>query len=218
MFLAAIGGTVIVTVIAFLVLTLLLVGLLLFTKQKLSPSGPVTITINGERKVEVPSGSSLLSTLGNQKVFLPSACGGGGTCIQCECHVLSGGGEALPTETPHFSKKELQHGARLACQVKVKQDMEIEIPEEVFGIKKWEGKVVRNYNVASFIKEFVVEIPEEMNYKAGGYIQIEIPACEVKYSDIDITAHPEEHDDPEKFRAEWDKFNLWPLVMKIQRM
>ncbi len=214
MFLAAIGGTVIVTVLAFLVLTLLLVGLLLFTKQKLSPSGPVTITINGERKVEVPSGSSLLSTLGNQKVFLPSACGGGGTCIQCECHVLSGGGEALPTETPHFSKKELQHGARLACQVKVKQDMEIEIPEEVFGIKKWEGKVVRNYNVASVIKEFVVEIPEDMNYKAGGYIQIEIPACEVNYSDIDITAHPEEHDDPEKFRAEWDKFNLWPLVMK----
>src|SRR5210317_674140 len=207
-------GTITITVIAFLVLLLLLVSVLLFTKEKLSPSGPVTITINGEKKIEVASGGTLLSTLGNQKVFLPSACGGGGTCIQCECHVLSGGGEALPTETPHFSKKELISGARLACQVKVKQDMEIEIPEEVFGIKKWEGKVVRNYNVASFIKEFVVEIPEDMNYKAGGYIQIEIPACEVKYSDIDITAHPEEHDDPEKFRDEWDKFNLWPLVMK----
>ena len=212
MVLAAIGSTMLITVAAFLVLTLLLVGLLLYTKEKLSPSGPVTITINGERKIEVPSGSSLLSTLGNQKVFLPSACGGGGTCIQCECHVLSGGGEALPTETPHFSKKELLSGARLACQVKVKQDMEIEIPEEVFGIKKWQGKVVRNYNVASFIKEFVVEIPEDMNYKAGGYIQIEIPACEVKYADMDITAHPEEHDDPKKFQNEWDKFK--PLVMK----
>ena len=214
MVLAAIGSTMLITVAAFLVLTLLLVGLLLYTKEKLSPSGPVTITINGERKIEVPSGSSLLSTLGNQKVFLPSACGGGGTCIQCECHVLSGGGEALPTETPHFSKKELLSGARLACQVKVKQDMEIEIPEEVFGIKKWQRKVVRNYNVASFIKEFVVEIPEDMNYKAGGYIQIEIPACEVKYADMDITAHPEEHDDPKKFQNEWDKFKLWPLVMK----
>src|SRR5210317_1581579 len=214
MVLAAIGSTMLITVAAFLVLTLLLVGLLLYTKEKLSPSGPVTITINGERKIEVTSGSSLLSTLGNQKVFLPSACGGGGTCIQCECHVLSGGGEALPTETPHFSKRELVEGARLACQVKVKQDMDISIPEEVFGIKKWQGKVVRNYNVASFIKEFVVEIPEDMNYKAGGYIQIEIPACEVKYADMDITAHPEEHDDPKKFQNEWDKFKLWPLVMK----
>jgi len=187
------GGTILITVVAFLVLVLLLVALLLFTKEKLSPSGPVTLTINGEKQIEVASGGTLLTTLGNEKVFLPSACGGGGTCIQCECHVLSGGGEALPTETPHFSRKELQHGARLACQVKVKQDMEITIPEEVFGIKKWDAKVVRNYNVASFIKEFVVEIPEEMNYKAGGYIQIEIPPCEVKYSDMDITAHPEEY-------------------------
>ncbi|MGB3151840.1 MAG: NADH:ubiquinone reductase (Na(+)-transporting) subunit F, partial [Maribacter sp.] len=208
------GGTIMITVVAFLVLLMILVAVLLFTKQKLSPSGPVTITINGEKKVEVASGSTLLTTLGAQKVFLPSACGGGGTCIQCECHVLSGGGEALPTETPHFSKRELSHGARLACQVKVKQDMEITIPEEVFGIKKWPAKVVRNYNVASFIKEFVVEIPEDMGYKAGGYIQIEIPECEVKFSDMDITAHPEEHDTPDKFQAEWDKFNLWPLVMK----
>jgi len=209
-----IAGTILITVVAFLVLLLLLVSVLLFTKEKLSPSGPVTITINGERKIEVASGSTLLSTLGNQKVFLPSACGGGGTCIQCECHVLSGGGEALLTETPHFSRKELSSGARLACQVKVKQDMEITIPEEVFGIKKWPGKVVSNYNVASFIKEFVIEIPEDMNYKAGGYIQIEIPACEVKYADMDITAHPEEHETPDKFKAEWDKFKLWPLVMK----
>ncbi|WP_416444258.1 NADH:ubiquinone reductase (Na(+)-transporting) subunit F [Leeuwenhoekiella sp. A16] len=207
-------GVIIATVVAFLTLTIVLVALLLFAKEKLSPSGPVKITINGEKEIEVPSGSSLLSTLGSQKVFLPSACGGGGTCIQCECHVLEGGGEALPTETPHFTRKELAEGARLACQVKVRQDMNITIPEEVFGIKKWEATVVRNWNVASFIKEFVVEIPEDMNYKAGGYIQIEIPQCEIKFQDIDITAHPEEHEDPKKFQEEWDKFGLWPLVMK----
>ena len=207
-------GTVLTTVAAFLTVTLILVAVLLYVKQKLSPSGPVKIRINGEKEIEVASGSTLLSTLGNNKIFLPSACGGGGTCIQCECHVMSGGGEALPTEIPHFSRKELQSGARLACQVKVKQDMDISIPEEVFGIKKWAGVVVRNYNVASFIKEFVVEIPEEMNYKAGGYIQIEIPPCEVKYADMDITAHPDEHDTPDKFKLEWDKFGLWSLVMK----
>ena len=209
-----ITGTIFATVAAFLIISLVLIALLLFVKQKLSPSGPVTITINGEKTIQVASGSTLLTTLGNEKIFLPSACGGGGSCIQCECHVLDGGGEALPTETPHFTKKELKAGARLACQVKVKQDMNITIPEEVFGIKKWQGTVVRNYNVASFIKEFVVEIPEDMGYKAGGYIQIEIPQCEVKYADIDITAHPEEHDTPDKFQAEWDKFGLWSLVMK----
>ncbi|GHC56164.1 NADH:ubiquinone reductase (Na(+)-transporting) subunit F [Ulvibacter litoralis] len=207
-------GVIVATVVAFLVLTLLLVALLLFTKQKLSPSGPVKITINDEKVIEVASGGTLLSTLGAEKIFLPSACGGGGTCIQCECHVLSGGGEALPTETPHFSRKELKEGARLSCQVKVKQDMNIHIPEEVFGIKKWDATVVRNYNVASFIKEFVVEIPEDMNYKAGGYIQIEIPECEVRFENMDITAHPEEHERPDKFQDEWDKFKLWPLVMK----
>lgn len=208
-------GTVIATVSAFLIIALILISLLLFVKQKLSPSGPVTIKINGEREIEVASGSTLLSTLGAEKIFLPSACGGGGTCIQCECHVLSGGGEALPTEIPHFSRKELAHGARLSCQVKVKQNMEITIPEEVFGIKKWEATVVSNYNVATFIKEFVVEIPEDMNYKAGGYIQIEIPDCEIKYSEMDVTAHPEDHPgEPDKFKPDWEKFGLWPLVMK----
>ncbi|WP_026775510.1 NADH:ubiquinone reductase (Na(+)-transporting) subunit F [Polaribacter sp. Hel_I_88] len=207
-------GTVIATVAAFLLITLILVSVLLFVKQKLSPSGPVKIMINGEREIEVASGDSLLTTLSSNKIFLPSACGGGGTCIQCECHVNEGGGEALPTEVPHFSRKELKEGARLACQVKVKQNMNISIPEEVFGIKKWDAVVVRNYNVASFIKEFVVEIPEDMGYKAGGYIQIEIPPCEVKFEDMDITAHPEEHETPDKFEAEWNKFNLRPLVMK----
>ena len=208
-------GTIVATVVAFLVVTLLLVSLLLFVKQKLSPSGPVKIKINGEREIEVASGSTLLTTLGSNKIFLPSACGGGGTCIQCECHVLSGGGEALPTETPHFSRKELAHGARLSCQVKVKQDMEITIPEEVFGIKKWEATVVSNYNVATFIKEFIVEIPEDMGYKAGGYIQIEIPKCEIKYSEMDVSAHPTDHPgEPDKFKPDWEKFGLWPLVMK----
>ena len=207
--------TIAAAVIAFLVLILILVGILLFTKEKLAPSGPVKITINSDETIEVPSGGSLLTTLGNQGIFLPSACGGGGSCIQCECHVDEGGGEALPTETPHFTRKELKQGARLACQVKVKQDMKIRVPEEVFGIKKFNAKVVRNYNVASFIKEFVVEIPEDMNYKAGGYIQIEVPKCTVKYEDIDITAHPKDHPgNPMKFKEEWDKFKLWPLVMK----
>jgi Na+-transporting NADH:ubiquinone oxidoreductase subunit F len=129
---------------------------------------------------------------------------------------FEGGGEALAYRNPTFFKKELQEVGRVwHVRLKVKQDMEITIPEEVFGIKKWEATVVRNYNVASFIKEFVVEIPEDMNYKAGGYIQIEIPPCEIKYSDIDITAHPEEHDKLRiSFRTEWDKFGLWPLVMK----
>ena len=189
--------------------------MLLGVKAKLLPSGPVKILINEEKEIEVNSGSTLLSTLGDNKVFLPSACGGGGTCVQCKCIVSEGGGEILPTEKPHFSRKEIKEGWRLGCQVKVKENMNIHVPEEVFGIKKYQAKVVRNYNVASFIKEFVVEIPEEMNYKAGGYIQIEIPKCEVDYSNIDITSHPDEHpDDPEKFKLEWDKFGLWNLKMK----
>jgi len=210
---AEITGTVIATVVAFLILTMVLVSLLLMVKQKLSPSGPVTINVNGERNLTTGSGSTLLGTLGENKLFLPSACGGGGTCIQCKCIVKSGGGGILPTEEPHFSRKEIAEGWRLGCQVKVKQDMVIEIPEEVFGIKKWEAEVIRNFNVASFIKEFVVRLPEDMHYEAGGYIQIEIPKCEVKFADIDVTAHPEEHETPDKFQAEWDKFNLWPLVM-----
>lgn len=206
---------IIASVIVFLVLILLLVAMLLGAKAKLIPSGPVNININGEKDLEVGSGGTLLSTLGDNKLFLPSACGGGGTCVQCKCIVAEGGGSILPTEEPHFTRKEIAQGWRLGCQVKVKQDMKITIPEEVFGIKKWTATVVSNYNVASFIKEYVVEIPEDMDYRAGGYIQIEIPKCEIKYQDMDITAHPEEHPgEPEKFKEEWDKFNLWPLVMK----
>lgn len=210
------GLSVIVSAVTvFLIIIFILVGMLLFAKAKLVASGPVTLHINGENDVVVSAGNSLLSTLGNSKIFLPSACGGGGTCLQCKCRVLEGGGEPLPTEIPNFTRKELAEGWRLGCQVKVKQDMTILVPEEVFGIKKWEATVASNYNVASFIKEFVVEIPEDMDYKAGGYIQIEIPQTVVNYSDIDITAHPVEHpNDPQKFKLEWDKFNLWPLVMK----
>jgi Na+-transporting NADH:ubiquinone oxidoreductase subunit F len=206
---------IIYSIIAFLVLLLLMVFMLLYAKTKLVNSGNVKIKINGETEVEVPAGGTLLSTLSNAKIFLPSACGGGGTCLQCKCQVHEGGGEPLPTEVPNFTRKELADGWRLGCQVKVKQNMNIEVPEEVFGIKKFEATVVSNYNVASFIKEFIVELPEDMHYKAGGYIQIEIPKAEVNYKEIDITAHPAEHPgEPEKFKLEWDKFNLWPLVMK----
>ena len=157
---------VLASVVVFMVIVFLLVGMLLGVKAKLLPSGPVKLMINGSQDVEVGSGSTLLTTLGNNKIFLPSACGGGGTCIQCKCIIKEGGGEILPTEAPHFSRKEIAEGWRLGCQVKVKQDMIIEVPEEVFGIKKYEATVVRNWNVASFIKEFVVAIPEEMDYKA----------------------------------------------------
>ena len=211
------GEVIIITVIFFTAIILLLVSLLLFVKAKISPSGKIKITINGEKTLEVDGGGTLLSTLGSQGIFLPSACGGGGTCIQCTCHVKSGGGEILPTEKPHFSRKEIAEGIRLGCQVKVKEDMEIEVEEEVLGIKEWEAVVVSNYNVATYIKEFIVEIPEDMDYKAGGYIQIKIPKCTVKFSDMDITAHPQDHPgEPDKFEKDWaeGKFAIRHLVMK----
>ena len=203
------------SIIVFLAIIMVLVGMLLCVKAKLLPSGPVTLFVNGKTEVEVSSGSTLLATLGNNKIFLPSACGGGGTCIQCRCIVSDGGGEILPTEKPHFSRKEIAEGWRLGCQVKVKENMVIEVPEEVFGIKKWEATVLRNWNVASLIKEFVIQIPEDMGYKAGGYIQIEIPECDINFKDIDIKSHPEEHPgEPDKFKLEWDNFKLWDLKMK----
>jgi len=210
------GVTIGITIAAFLVVILVLVGMLLFVKAKLSPSGKITIDINdGERVIEVDGGGTLLGTLGSNGIFLPSACGGGGTCVQCTCHVLEGGGEILPTEVPHFSRKEIAAHMRLGCQVKVKENMKIHVEEEVLGIKEWEAEVVSNYNVATFIKEFIVEIPEDMDYKAGGYIQIKIPKCTVNYKDMDITAHPQDHPgEPDKFQAAWEKFGLWPLVMK----
>ncbi|MBV6484875.1 MAG: Na(+)-translocating NADH-quinone reductase subunit F [Flavobacteriales bacterium] len=208
-------GVIILTIVVFLIVVLALVSVLLFAKAKLMPSGKIKITINHDKVIEVNGGGSLLSTLGDAGIFLPSACGGGGTCIQCKCQVNSGGGSILPTEAPNFTRKEIAENYRLGCQVKVKEDMDIHIHEEILGIKEWEATVVSNYNVATFIKEFIVEIPEDMNYKAGGYIQIKIPACTVKYAEMDITAHPQDHPgEPDKFRKDWDKFNLWPLVMK----
>ncbi len=208
-------GVVITSIIVFLAVVLSLTSLLLFAKAKLVSSGKIKITINGERELEVEGGNTLLSTLGTAGIFLPSACGGGGTCVQCICQVHTGGGSILPTEVPHFSRKEIASNHRLGCQVKVKEDMEIEVEEEVLGIKEWKAKVVSNYNVATFIKEFIVEIPEDMDYKAGGYIQINIPKCTINYSDMDVEAHPQDHPgEPEKFKADWDKFGLWPLVMK----
>lgn len=211
------GQVVLITVIVFTAIILLLVSLLLFVKAKISPAGKIKITINGDHVIEVDGGGTLLSTLGSNGIFLPSACGGGGTCIQCICQVNSGGGSILPTEEPHFSRKEIADNYRLGCQVKVKENMEIHVHEEIMGIKEWEAKVVSNYNVATYIKEFIVEIPEDMDYKAGGYIQIKIPACEVKFSDMDVTAHPQDHPgEPKKFEKDWAEgpFALRHLVMK----
>lgn len=204
-------------IVAFSVLLLIMAFGLIYAQKKLVSQGDVKIIINGDedKPVIVKPGSSLLSTLSGEKIFLPSACGGGGTCAMCECHVYEGGGDILPTELNHLSRKEAQEGKRLACQVKVRQDMKIQVPEEVFGIKKWECEVVSNYNVASFIKEFVVKLPEgeELEFQSGGYIQIDVPKITVDYKNFDITAHPEYHDDPMKFKSEWDKFKLWDLKM-----
>jgi len=191
--------------------------MLIYARKKLVPQGDVKIIVNGdvENPLMIQPGVSLLGALSEKNVFLPSACGGGGTCAMCECHVHSGGGEVLPTEMNHLTRKEAAEGKRLACQVKVREDMEIAVPEEVFGIKKWECEVIANYNVASFIKEFVVKLPEgeELDFKAGGYIQIDVPQVTVDFKDIDITAHPDYHDDPKKFQSEWDDYNLWDLKM-----
>ena len=209
--------TIISSIVVFLLVVLFLVGILLYIKAKLSPAGKLKIKINGEKEIEVEGGGTLLSTLSSNGIFLPSACGGGGTCVQCTCQVHSGGGEILPTESPHFSRKEISENYRLSCQVKVREDMDIHIPEEVFGIKQWEATVVSNYNVATYIKEFIVEVPEDIPYEAGGYIQIEIPNCEVPFSEMDITAHPEDHPgEPNKFDKDWGEgnFAMRHLVMK----
>lgn len=191
----------------FLAVILLLVVILLVAKNYLTPSGNVKITINGEKEVEVESGSNLLSTLSANKIFLPSACGGGGSCAQCRCQIESGGGEILPTEKVHFSRKEQQANWRLGCQVKVKQDMEIKVPESVLGVKKWECEVVSNNNVATYIKEFVVKLPEgeHLNFTSGGYIQIDVPKYDIKYADYDVE---------ERFRSDWDKFKMWDIAYK----
>lgn len=191
----------------FLLVILMLTIILIVAKKYLVASGDVTITINGEKEIVAQAGSSLLGTLSQQKIFLPSACGGGGSCAQCRCQVIEGGGEILPTETVHFSRKEIKDNWRLGCQVKVKSDMSIKMDETILGVKKWECEVVSNKNVATFIKEFVVKLPEgeKLNFVSGGYIQIDIPKYDLKFSDFEVE---------DRFRAEWDKFKMWDLTCK----
>jgi len=207
----------VVTIVLFCGLILLLSALLIYARKKLVPQGDVKIIVNGdtEKPLIASPGSTLLGALSDANIFLPSACGGGGTCAMCECHVDKGGGETLPTEMNHLTRKEAAENKRLACQVKVKEDMEVRIPDEIFGIKKFECEVISNYNVASFIKEFVVKLPEgeAMDFESGGYIQIDVPQVTVPFKDMDITAHPNYHDDPKKFQSEWDNWNLWDLKM-----
>ncbi len=202
-----IGVVIGASIAIFLLVTLLLVWLLLFARKKLMPQGKVKITINDEKVIETDPGSTLLTTLSTDKIFIPSACGGGGTCGMCHVQVNSGGGSILPTEKGFFTRKEQMNNWRLGCQVKVREDMEINVAPEIFGIKKWECEVVSNHNVASFIKEFVVKLPEgeTLDFRSGGYIQIDVPKIQVEFKDMDI--EKEYHD-------EWDKFNMWDLKMK----
>lgn len=205
--LGKLAGPLIIGTAVFLLVTVLLVAMLLIAKAKLAPSGPVKIIINEEKEINVNAGSSLLSTLANEKLFLPSACGGGGTCGMCKCQVLEGGGTILPTEVGFFTRKQQQDHWRLGCQVKVRESLNITIPKEVFGIKKWECEVISNHNVATFIKEFVVRLPEgeTLDFQSGGYIQIDVPKIEVDYKNIDVET---------EYHEDWDKLKIWDLKMK----
>ncbi|TKB45059.1 NADH:ubiquinone reductase (Na(+)-transporting) subunit F [Thalassotalea mangrovi] len=197
-----------VTMFTAIVLALVLV--ILFAKSKLVASGDVTISINGdpEKAVTTAAGGKLLGVLANQGIFVPSACGGGGTCGQCRVHVHSGGGDILPTELGHITKREAKEGCRLSCQVNVKQDMDIELEDEIFGVQQWECEVISNDNKATFIKELKLGIPagESVPFRAGGYIQIEAPAHHVKYKDFDI---------PEEYRGDWERFGFFDIESKV---
>jgi Na+-transporting NADH:ubiquinone oxidoreductase subunit F len=199
-------GTILYSIIVFLIIILLLVIVLLIAKDKLLPKGEVTLKIN-DRELKVSPGSNLLSTLSGNDIYLPSACGGGGTCGMCKCQIIEGGGSILPTETGFFTRKEQIDHWRLSCQVKIRESMTIRVPEAVLGIKKWECEVVSNRNVATFIKEFVVRLPdgEELDFEPGGYIQIDVPKYETTFRDFPIE---------EEFRSDWDKFKMWDLKVK----
>lgn len=194
------------SVIVFIIAVLIPVAILIIVKKRLTPKGNVKISINDERELEVKPGYSLLQTLAEEQIFLPSACGGKGNCGMCKCQVHEGGGPILPTEKGFFSYKEQLANWRLGCQVKVREDLKIHINPQIFGIKKYECTVVSNRNVATFIKEFVVQLPEgeHLNFLSGGYIQIDVPKCDVKYSDIDVD---------EEYRKDWEKFHMFDLVM-----
>lgn len=200
------GGTIFYSIVVFLLVILLLVSLLLFARDKLAPKGEVSLQIN-DRQLVVSPGSNLLTTLSGSGIFLPSACGGGGTCGMCKCQILEGGGSILPTETGFFTRKEQNSQWRLGCQVKIREDLKVKVPEAVMGIKKWECEVVSNSNVATFIKEFVVKLPEgeSMDFEPGGYIQIDVPRYETSFRDFLIE---------EQFRDDWDHFKMWDLKVR----
>jgi Na+-transporting NADH:ubiquinone oxidoreductase subunit F len=201
------GLTIIAGTVTFLAVTLLLVGALLFAKAKLIPSGSVKMVVNDEKEYEIPLGGTVLNTLQSQGIFLSSACGGSGSCGQCRCRIPEGGGNILPTETGFFSRKQIQAHWRLGCQTKVRENLKVIVPEEVFGVKEWECTVVSNHNVASFIKEFTVRLPEgeKMDFKPGSYSQIRIPEYSLNFTEFDVD---------ERFRSEWDKFKMWNLSCK----
>lgn len=201
---------VIVSVVVFTGNIIILVIWLMISSEILSPDGEVTIDINdGKKKIRIKPGSTLLSSLAGEKVYLPSACGGGGTCAMCKCRVLEGGGSILPTETGYIGKKDAKDGMRLGCQVKVKEDMKISIPDEVLEIRKFDGTVRSNRNVATFIKELVVDLPPgvDLNFKAGGYIQMDIPKYRLSFKEFDVE---------EEYRGDWDRFDFWDLSIDNQ--
>jgi Na+-transporting NADH:ubiquinone oxidoreductase subunit F len=203
-------ATIIGGVALFTVVVMLLVSLILVARARLVSSGDVQIEINGDpdRRLTVPAGGKLLNTLADAGIFLSSACGGGGTCAQCKCQILDGGGSMLPTEEGHFTRGQRRDNWRLSCQVAVKQDMKIEVAPEFFGVKQWETTVLSNNNVATFIKELVLEIPagESVDFRAGGYVQLEVPPHEVRYADFDIE---------EQYRGDWEHFGLFSKVSKV---
>ena len=200
-------STLVLSIAVFLGIVLLLVAVLVSVRNKLMPKGKVKVTINGKKEIDVQPGGSLLTTLANEQVFLPSACGGKGSCGQCKCRVTEGGGSILPTEVGFFTRKQIQDHWRLGCQTKVNENLSISVPESVLNVKKWECEVVSNRNVATFIKEFVVKLPEgeTLDFEAGGYIQVDVPKTTVSFKDFDVS--------PE-YRDDWDKMSLWDLQMR----
>jgi len=192
----------------FTAVVMLLVGVILAARSRLVATGDVDIVINDEKTIQVGAGGKLLGALGDAGILVASACGGGGTCAQCRVRIDSGGGEILPTERTHITRREAAEGDRLACQVAVKQDLRIRVPEEVFGVKKWRCKVRSNHNVATFIKELVLELPpgEGIDFRAGGYIQIECPPHQLRYEDFDVE---------DEYRSDWDRFKLWDIGSKV---
>ena len=202
-------NTIILGVAMFTAIVLGLVAIIVLARGKLVSSGEVSIEINGEKTISVAAGDKLLQTLAGNDLFLPSACGGGGSCAQCKCIVQDGGGSLLPTEEAHFTPREAKEGWRLSCQTPVKQDMKILVPEDVFGVKQWECTVESNDNVATFIKELVLRLPEGENvdFRAGGYVQLECPPHSVKYSDFDID---------EEYRGDWEHFKFFDVESKVE--